>query len=106
MPRNDHIEDRDGRYYIRRSQVPISDLVRAWNEGTSPEDILRHVPTLALVDVYAAITFYLDHRDQVDAYMRADTADQATLEEERLALAERTSEWARRMAAFRAVQTD
>jgi uncharacterized protein (DUF433 family) len=35
--------------------------------GLSPEDIVRHYPYLTLSEVHAAMTYYHDHRDEIDA---------------------------------------
>jgi hypothetical protein len=38
--------------------------------GASPEEIAQDYPVLQLDDVYAALTYYLRHREKVDAYLR------------------------------------
>jgi uncharacterized protein (DUF433 family) len=40
--------------------------VREFREGQSPEAIRSDFPTLSLEQVNGAITFYLEHKDQVD----------------------------------------
>ena len=37
--------------------------------GASPEEIAQDFPVLHLDDVYAVITYYLRHRDEVDAHL-------------------------------------
>jgi uncharacterized protein (DUF433 family) len=35
--------------------------------GSGPEDVVRHYPYLTLAEVHAAMTYYHDHRDEIDA---------------------------------------
>jgi len=48
--------------------------VAAWHErlGKSPDEIVAEHPDLTLADVYAALSYYYDHREQIDSDMRAD----------------------------------
>lgn len=40
-----------------------------FNTGSSPEEITRDFPVLHLDVVYAVITYYLRHRQEVEAYL-------------------------------------
>jgi hypothetical protein len=40
--------------------------------GLGPEDIVRHFPYLTLAEVHAAMTYYHDHRDEIDAEIRSE----------------------------------
>lgn len=40
--------------------------------GLAPEDIVRHYPYLTLAEVHAAMTYYHDHRDEIDAEIRSE----------------------------------
>jgi uncharacterized protein (DUF433 family) len=71
------VEERDGRFYIRGSRIPVATIAHVWKEGASPEVIRQRFPTLELVDVYAAITFYLDHQDIIE---RREAEDNAAFE--------------------------
>jgi len=35
--------------------------------GLGPEDIVRHYPYLSLAEVHSAMTYYHDHRDEIDS---------------------------------------
>jgi uncharacterized protein (DUF433 family) len=69
-----HVEERDGRFYVRGSRIPVATLAHLWNEGVSPEIIRQRFPSLRLVEVYGAITFYLDHKEVIDQYEVEDNA--------------------------------
>jgi uncharacterized protein (DUF433 family) len=40
--------------------------------GMSPEDLVRRYPSLTLAQVYAALAYYFDHKDEIDADIRED----------------------------------
>jgi hypothetical protein len=44
--------------------------VYAFNQGASAEEILQQYPSLALADIYATISYYLQHRSSVDDYLK------------------------------------
>ncbi|MFO0792028.1 MAG: DUF433 domain-containing protein [Pirellulales bacterium] len=43
--------------------------------GLTPEEVVRHYPYLTLAEVHSAMTYYHDHRDEIDAEIR-DELDQ------------------------------
>jgi uncharacterized protein (DUF433 family) len=54
---------------IKGTRVGIETVLHDYQEGASPEEIVLRYPTLSLEQVYATITYYLAHREQVAAYM-------------------------------------
>jgi hypothetical protein len=46
-------------------------VIRAFQDGATPEAIAQRYPTATLADVYAVIAYYLHHRQEVDAYLAA-----------------------------------
>lgn len=40
--------------------------------GLSAEDMVRHYPYLTLAEVHAAMAYYHDHRDEIDAEIQAE----------------------------------
>jgi uncharacterized protein (DUF433 family) len=65
----EHIEEREGVYYIRSTRVSLDSIVYAFREGCLPESIREDFEGPSLAQVYGAIAFYLDHQAQVDAYL-------------------------------------
>ena len=59
----------DGSIRVGNTRVLLDLVVDAFNQGRTPEEIVVNYPTLKLSEVYGAITYYLGHRDQVDAYI-------------------------------------
>jgi len=61
--------DGSGVVRVGATRVSLDTVVRAYLEGVIPEEITEQYPTLQIADVYAAITYYLKHREEVDAYL-------------------------------------
>ena len=59
----------DGSIRIGSTRVLLDLIVSAFNEGRTPEEIVLNYPTLKLSEVYGAITYYLENREQIDAYL-------------------------------------
>ena len=69
---HEYVEERDGGYLVAGSRVSLDSVVYAFLDGLSPETIVAECfPTLSLEQVYGAITYYLAHRAEVDAYLKA-----------------------------------
>lgn len=43
--------------------------MEAFREGLTPEEIQQQYPSLDLPHVYAAVTYYLHHRREVEEYL-------------------------------------
>jgi uncharacterized protein (DUF433 family) len=69
-----YIEMREGVYLIRGSRVSLDSIVTDWREGLSAEEIRDDFPTLKLVEVYGAITYYLEHQAAIDKYLLENKA--------------------------------
>jgi uncharacterized protein (DUF433 family) len=62
-------EDADGALRVGCSRVLLEIVIRAFQDGATPETIVQRYDTLKLPDVYAAITYYLRHPTDVTAYL-------------------------------------
>jgi uncharacterized protein (DUF433 family) len=62
-------EDAAGEVRVGDSRVLLELVIRAFQDGATPETIVQRYSTLALSDVYAVIAYYLRHRGEVDAYL-------------------------------------
>jgi uncharacterized protein (DUF433 family) len=66
-----YVEERDGGYYVAGTRISLDSIVHAFQEGESPEGILRSFPMAGpLVRIYGAITFYLENKNTVEKYLR------------------------------------
>ena len=62
-------EDTTGALRIGDSRVLLELVIRAFQDGATPETILQRYATLTLPDVYAVVAYYLRHRSEVDDYL-------------------------------------
>lgn len=65
----EHVEQREGVYYVPETRISLDSIVYAFREGCSPETIREDFEGLTLAHVYGAIAFYLDHQADIDAYL-------------------------------------
>jgi uncharacterized protein (DUF433 family) len=63
-------KDDAGVLLVGNTRVPLDTVIFAFNEGATPEEIVWRYPTLDLVEVYAAISYYLQNRGEVEAYLK------------------------------------
>jgi uncharacterized protein (DUF433 family) len=62
--------DETGRMiYVGKTRVTLRTVIEVYNEGASPEEIVRQYDALDLGDVYQVIGYYLHHRAEVDTYI-------------------------------------
>jgi uncharacterized protein (DUF433 family) len=61
----------EGVIRVGGTRVPLDTVVYAFRNGASAEAIVDRFPSLKLADVYGAITYYLRHTTEVDAYIAA-----------------------------------
>lgn len=54
---------------IKGHRIGIDDVIDYYLDGYSPDQILEELPTLNLEKIYATLTYYLQNRRQMDAYM-------------------------------------
>jgi uncharacterized protein (DUF433 family) len=62
-------EDATGALRVGDSRVLLELIIRAFQDGATPETIVQRYSTLVLADVYAVIAYYLHHRSEVEEYL-------------------------------------
>jgi uncharacterized protein (DUF433 family) len=60
--------DASGALRVGESQVLLELVIRAFQDGATPEAIVQRYPSAELADVYS-VAYYLRHRDLVEAYL-------------------------------------
>jgi uncharacterized protein (DUF433 family) len=65
----------DGTIRIADSRVSLDSVVHHYKLGASAEQIAQKFPALDLADVYAAITYYLNHEETIEEYLREQEAE-------------------------------
>jgi uncharacterized protein (DUF433 family) len=67
--------DRRGIAYIADTTMKVAQIARERiGLGYTPEDIIDSHAHLTLAQVYAALSYYYIHRDEIDAYLREQDA--------------------------------
>ncbi|MGC1308799.1 MAG: DUF433 domain-containing protein [Phormidesmis sp.] len=61
--------DEAGGIRIGQSRVTLDSLLAAYQAGATPEEIAVQYSVLSLADIYATITYYLTHQQQIDSYL-------------------------------------
>ncbi len=64
-----HDEVLNGEPVITGTRTPVRAIVEHWKFGAAPEDIVRKLPHLRLAHIFAALSYYDDHRDEIEHYI-------------------------------------
>ena len=74
-----YVEKIDDGYRVAGTRVSLDSVVHAFWRGQTAESIAQSFPVLTLEQVYGALTFYLAHKSDVDAYLEKADAEFETL---------------------------
>jgi uncharacterized protein (DUF433 family) len=71
-------QDSSGALRVGQSRVLLELVVHAFQDGATPEAIVQRYPTTTLAEIYAVIAYYLQHREDIEAYLthREDRAEE------------------------------
>ena len=72
----------DGSIRIGSSRVPLDSIVHEFTVGATAEQIQDDFPSLSLREIYGAISYYLDHQEQVEDYLRQRELEAAKVRDE------------------------
>lgn len=64
--------DTGGTVRVGNTRVSLVSVLTAFKQGDAPEQIFYSFPTLELSDIYAVISYYLTHREHVDAWLEQE----------------------------------
>ncbi len=54
---------------VKGTRIGIETIVRDYQLGATPDEIILRYPTLSLLQVYAVLTYYLANGPMVEAYL-------------------------------------
>jgi uncharacterized protein (DUF433 family) len=60
----------DGIVRVGGTRVTLDTVVAVFKQGATAEEIVHRYPSLRLGDIYASIAFYLNHSEDVEAYLK------------------------------------
>ena len=62
-------KDNSGTYRVGNSRVLLELVINAFKDGATPETIIQRYTSVSLADVYAVISYYLSHKEDVESYL-------------------------------------
>jgi uncharacterized protein (DUF433 family) len=62
-------EDDSGALRVGQSRVLLELVVRAFQDGSTPESIVQRYPSVTLGDVYGVIAYYFHHKADIERYL-------------------------------------
>ena len=66
----------DGTIRISGTRVTLDSILYHFKQGDSAEEITHKFPAASLANVYAVIAYYLTHREELDAYLKQQEAEE------------------------------
>ena len=72
-------KDANGVYRVGGSRVTLDLVVRAFNRGATPEEIVQDFPALQLSNVYQVIGYYLRHGSELAEYFDRRARDEENM---------------------------
>lgn len=75
---------KDGVARVGGTRVTLDTIVRAFARGATAEEIAQQYPSLSLSDVYATISYYLQHREEVETYLEKRAKHAQAVKQENL----------------------
>jgi uncharacterized protein (DUF433 family) len=70
-----------GAIRVGQSRISLDLVVEQYENGMTPEDMVRAYDTLVLADIHAVIAYYLRHRDEVRGYLKRREVEAEALRE-------------------------
>lgn len=68
-----------GAIRIAGTRVNLDTVVYQFNAGASAETIVDRFPSLKLADVYSVLAYYLNHKEEVENYLRRREQEAAVI---------------------------
>jgi uncharacterized protein (DUF433 family) len=69
----------NGVYRVTGTRIPLERVIESFNDGASPEEIVGSFDTLRVSDVYTILGYYLDHKEEVEEYLREQNEEAAKM---------------------------
>ncbi len=74
-----------GRACVDGTRIRVADIVCLKHLGQTPEQMLETYSSLNLAQVHAALSYYYEHSDEIDADLDADRQAADRMERDRIA---------------------
>lgn len=74
--------DGDGVARVGGTRVTLDNVVQAFSDGATAEEIAQQYPSLELADVYSVIGYYLRNSSEVEEYLHQRQAESQAVREQ------------------------
>jgi len=74
--------DDNGVVHVGETRVTLDTVIATFLNGATAEEIAQQYPTLKLADVYAVISYYLRHKEEIETYLSDRKEQAAKVQEE------------------------
>lgn len=64
-----------GEPVIQKTRTPVRAVVEWWKFGATPEEIKENLPHLSLGQIFDALSYFDDHRKEVENYIAKNRID-------------------------------
>jgi uncharacterized protein (DUF433 family) len=64
-----HSQILSGEPVVKGTRTPVRAIVELWRQGIAPEEISRHLPHLTLAQIFAALSYYSDHIEEINSHI-------------------------------------
>ncbi|MBE0426215.1 MAG: DUF433 domain-containing protein [Nitrospirae bacterium] len=64
-----------GEPVVKGTRTPVRAIVECWKFGASPEEIMENLPHLTLSQIFDALSYYADHREEIEKYIAENTVE-------------------------------
>ena len=75
-------EDSGGVLRVGLTRVSLDSVLAAYNDGAGADEINQRFPSLTLAEIYAALGFYHQNLEDVDAYLERTLTEEDWLQAE------------------------
>ncbi len=58
-----------GEPILEQTRIAVRDIVEQWKMGASPEEIPFHFPHISLAQVFEALAYYQDNKDEIETFI-------------------------------------
>ncbi len=69
-----------GEPIIKGTRTPVRTVVENWRLGVAPENIPKGLPHLTLAQVFDALSYYSDHREEIESYIERNRIPQELID--------------------------
>lgn len=77
--------DEYGRWRVSNTRIPLETVIIAFQQGSTPEQIVEDFDVLQLAQVYQILGYYLAYRDELDVHIARHIAEEEAMMREHIA---------------------